>query len=81
MTNTEFEFSPAVLPTSDTAPTIGLRGTLAAVALREGPGTRIGLYKLVEQLGEGGFADTTWPRRCPSGPIKSTIYSSIPLPL
>src|SRR5690242_14767019 len=34
--------------------------------LTEGPGTRIGPYKLLQQVGEGAWASSTWPSR--SGP-------------
>jgi serine/threonine protein kinase/tetratricopeptide (TPR) repeat protein len=33
----------------------GNRSTVAACVLSEGPGTRIGPYKLLQQIGEGGF--------------------------
>jgi WD40 repeat protein/serine/threonine protein kinase len=36
-------------------PTPGLNGTLAAATIAEQPGTVIGQYKLLEQIGEGGF--------------------------
>ena len=29
----------------------------------EGPGTRIGPYKLLQKIGEGGWASSTWPSR------------------
>jgi hypothetical protein len=37
------------------APAPGLGATLEAPAVAEGPGTLIGPYKLLEQIGEGGF--------------------------
>jgi len=37
------------------SPPAGIAGTLAASPLTEGPGTRIGRYKLLQLIGEGGF--------------------------
>jgi len=31
------------------------------LGVNEGPGTQIGPYKLVEQIGEGGFGVVLWP--------------------
>jgi len=41
-------------PTSDSSPA-AVAATPPNATLREGPGTRIGPYKLLQQIGEGGF--------------------------
>src|SRR3954468_18508262 len=42
----------------------------------EGPGTRIGPYKLREQIGEGGLGSSMWPSRKSPSAAKSRLKSS-----
>src|SRR5688572_17024790 len=50
MSNSDADFAPSVLPSADAVPTIVPHAPTGFVALREGPGTLIGLYTLVEEL-------------------------------
>ena len=50
---------------------------LAAAPLSEGPGTRIGRYKLLQQIGEGGMASSIWPiKKNPSAGASRSRSSS-----
>jgi hypothetical protein len=42
-------------------PAVPALATVDEPAVSEGPGTVIGPYKLVEEIGEGGWAASSWP--------------------
>ena len=46
--------------------------TIDAPVTREGPGTIIGPYKLLQPIGESGMGRSTWPNR-PSPSVRRTV--------
>ncbi len=66
-TETDAGDSRTPLPTPDAGPTEQLPAPLHVIA---GPGTRIGPYKILQLIGEGGMGVSTWPsRKLPSDAV------------
>ena len=64
------DFTVAYTPTPRGEPAVGetAGGDVPTTPpIADGPGTRIGPYKLLQKIGEGGMGASTWPsRRGPS---------------